>query len=295
MLVASFALRAAVTSVSIDRSGRHVVAASEDGAVEVWALDGSKAFAYVHAATPHHAVLTPDGARLALAAEDETSMWDVATRRRIVELASSRAGSIVSDPAGARWLSAHRDGHARIWDVGSGRLVRDLEHGAGGVYDATWSNDGTLVATCGGDAVKLWAAGREPRTLRVPGTCVSIAFDDRGERIAAATNGSTTITIWNARTGDPEPALETQDPIFQVAFLRSDLVVAAGTETLTVWDRSAHQLLDVLFRGPNQAFDVSASTGLVAIGSGNHVHVFRLPVDPTPALDDILGRFPAAR
>jgi eukaryotic-like serine/threonine-protein kinase len=71
----------------------------------------------------------------------------------------------------------------------------------GQVTGAEFSPDGKLVATCSGDAVRVWEprTGRSLNTLRVPGKPIQVVqFSSDGRRIATASTGS--VSLWEAQS-----------------------------------------------------------------------------------------------
>ena len=76
-----------------------------------------------------------------------------------------------SAPTAAAWSPpATEDGTVKIWDVGSGQLIRSQAGPSDGVICVAYSPDGRRIATAGGSdsTVRLWdaASGALIRTLR---------------------------------------------------------------------------------------------------------------------------------
>lgn len=95
----------------------------------------------------------PDGSSLLTADMDHTTAWAVGVRSHLPELIGHRAAvtSIESSADGGRWLSAARDGTARIWSVDRAEARHVLDHAGVAVLHATFSPDGTKVLTVASD------------------------------------------------------------------------------------------------------------------------------------------------
>jgi WD40 repeat protein len=67
--------------------------------------------------------------------------------------------SVAFSPDGTLLATASHDQTARLWDAGTGRLVRKLTRHTQGVVGVVFSPDGTLLATTSRDnnTAQLWA------------------------------------------------------------------------------------------------------------------------------------------
>jgi WD40 repeat protein len=117
-------------------------------------------------------------------------------------------------PDGLYLLSGDYSGIARLWDLASGKVVREFVHPAGmDIYDVAFSPDGKKILTGGPDldrkipVVQVWNAqtGDLIFSLNLP------AHDDPIFRVAFSPDGRTMLTahgvppmvkLWDANTGD---------------------------------------------------------------------------------------------
>jgi len=103
------------------------------------------------------------------------------------------------NPSGTRILTTA--GNARLWDAGSGQMLREF-HGHGAqVLSAAFSPDGTQIVTASADrTAQVWeaATGQAQRRLEGHGGWVSTAqFSPDGHRIVTASDDET-CRVWVA-------------------------------------------------------------------------------------------------
>jgi WD40 repeat protein len=100
--------------------------------------------------------------------------------------------------------SGSKDASVRIWDVASGKQVRELNGHTEEVRAITFSPDGKLVATGSEDeTIRLWslADGRAILTLRPGSSGASLAFSPDGQLLIAGLGNGQIILVW-ARGSD---------------------------------------------------------------------------------------------
>ena len=206
-----------IASATLTPDGAQMLTAGKDGTLKLWDLATTRlvrTFAG-HRGAVTAIALSPDGSRALSGGEDKTiRLWELATGQLIRTVyahldASGGVSSVAFSPDGGRLLSSNRwESAVKLWDAGTGRLVRMFHHAKGplrsGVSAAVLSPDGTRVATAGNGekAVKIWNAetGQLLQAFAEPvrGTH-KVAFSPDGRRLLLADSKS--ITLWDTESG----------------------------------------------------------------------------------------------
>ena len=171
---------------------------------------------------------------------------------------------VIFTPDGRQLISVSEDKTIRIWDTGSGELVRTLrgQTGAGHegkLFAGTLSPDGRWLAVGGWlpgkpksrDAIRLIDLQAPPDTpVRLleghTNVISSLAFSPDGQRILSGSHDDT-ARLWNAKTGKTIKILRGHEaPIYAVAFSSPDkkggerLVTGSDDKTLRLWDKDGN-------------------------------------------------------
>jgi WD40 repeat protein len=157
--------------------------------------------------------LSPDGKILAVGLTDGTlNFFDAKTGALLASLPQAFPGQIfqlIFSPDGkvlagaGRHLEGGEPPAAKIWDVASRRLIRPLLGHTDTVLGASFSPDGALLATCGGDnSIKYWDTTTWEIASSFTGqriTVNTVAFLPTGKTLAS-TSFEGTLRFWNAAT-----------------------------------------------------------------------------------------------
>ena len=216
----------------------------------------------------------PDGARVALAAEDGTvSLWDMSSGR--FERAFERHDGAVNDVQfshdGEQLVTAGDDGAARVWDVATGGALRTLRGNVSRLRLARFVGDGGRILTAADTGtVAVWDPAAERRVGRMAGRVV--AFSPDATRAVIAADGATRLV--DVVGGGVVAELAGPDcPIHGGQFSPDGwrVALACGEGLARIWDT---EMLDglILARGASPAIDraffVGTGAHLVAIAGG---------------------------
>jgi WD40 repeat protein len=252
-----------------------------------------------------NAAMSMDGRRLATAAH-QTILWDPQTGRMVSSFGERGPGYVIGTVVGvafspdgrllvsgdAMWdtVSGARitafdppcycaafspDGRqlitgnfrsASLWDVASGRKIRDFAEEPGlessiqadGIVSVAYSPDGRRMLTADGrGTVTLWSAesGEKLRSFHVavehPARLRAYrraVFHPRGRQIATAYEK--TIVLWDAETGRRIREFETERQIINLAFSHDGRFLAGGgSARVVLWELASGKIIHRLPHG----------------------------------------------
>ena len=117
---------------------------------------------------------------------------------------TDRVESVSFSPDGQTLASGSVDETIRLWDVGTGRVIRTLTGHTDAVWSLSFSPDGqTLASGSVDETIRLWdvGTGRVIRTLTGhTARVVSVSFSPDGQTLASGSEDGTT-RLWDVGTG----------------------------------------------------------------------------------------------
>jgi len=167
---------------------------------------------------------------------------------------SDRVRAVAFSPDGLVLASAGNDRVVKLWDVHTGVLLRTLFGHTDRIECLAFSPDGSTLAS-GGDDRTLWlwdySRGAPLRSVKTTGVIRTLAFNNNGKLLAFASDSNlnskllafapdSNLYLLDLPGQAAERALgqtaTKAGPIQALAFSSDGLRLAAGGETLTLWD-----------------------------------------------------------
>ncbi|MGZ0166324.1 MAG: protein kinase domain-containing protein, partial [Planctomycetales bacterium] len=164
--------------------------------------------------------------------------------------------AIALAPGGKQFVTGGWNGSATIWDLESGRQIKQLNHDGLYIYSVDWSADGKWIATGSNDAVngyvQVWNVATSERVSQKFGNnsdeatshtdaVLSVHFSKAGEggQKLLTTSYDTTARLWNVATGKQDRRLLGHNGwVWDAQFSPDEkkIVTVSQDGTAIVWD-----------------------------------------------------------
>jgi WD40 repeat protein/predicted Ser/Thr protein kinase len=232
-----------LTAAVFTPDDRRVVTASFENGVTLWeATTGQLLRSLPVKRRVNNVTCSPDGHWIAAALDREILLWTAegTSEVRIDTGLTVDLQRLLFSEDSSRLLGVCGFG-ARLWDVRSqAPLTPVLAHPDFWIYDAGLNPDGTLVITCGRDAMaRIWGVGSEPATvpaLRHDHAVRYAEFSPDGLHIVTASDDRT-ARVWDARTGELRCLLHHGDRLNCASFSPDGRCVLTMDAAVTrIWD-----------------------------------------------------------
>lgn len=196
---------------------------------------------------------------------------------------SYRVLAVAFSPDGGLILSGGADSIAKLWDVRTGRLIRNLAGHSHGVNAVAFSPDGRLLASAGGDnTLKLWDAhtGQLIRTVEAHARGVhAVSFSLDGSGLLSG-GGDGSAKLWEPGTGRLIRTFAHARDITSLAFSPDGLRVVTGgcgdDDGVKLWETATGKLIRTLATSGCTSVAFSPDGRSVLAGGGTTPYGFAL-------------------
>jgi len=188
-------------------------------------------------------------ARFLASASDDLSLWETATGRLLRVIAQpSWVTAIAFRGDSTLVATGHDDGIVRLWEGGSGRLVRELANHDRAISALAFSPEGGRLAGASEDkSISIWATetdqllgSHKGHTDRIQ----ALAWDPKGERLVSG-GWDTTARVWDTATFEPLILLNahaTQLTALDFSPNGQLLACSDSLETIFIWDFTTYRI-----------------------------------------------------
>jgi WD40 repeat protein/uncharacterized caspase-like protein len=183
--------------------------------------------------------------------EKATSAKGTPSRPPLVTMnAESEIQSLAFSPDGRMLATSGMDQSVYLWDVGSGKRIRELEGHLDSVKSVAFSPDGRQIATAGNGAldnsIRIWdpSTGRQIRRLAGHESgSNAVAFAPNG-RILCSGGSDNKVKLRDPETGRVLRTVDQGDIVWEVAFSPDgSLFAGASSEHIRLWKVSTGVLV----------------------------------------------------
>jgi WD40 repeat protein len=242
-----------------------------------------------------------DGKRIATAGYDAVQLWSSDSNSMIALPRGGRIDSAAFSPDGQSIVTAGEGPVAKVWDVASGRLAKELRGHSLEVTDAEFSPDGSKIVTTSLDATaRMWDSGTGALLALLVGH-QSLVWDASfapDSRMIATASADNTARLWDASTGRLLAILEGHEGAVKVAVFSPNgktVLTASQDGTARLWDAASGWMLSTLdAHRPllHAAFSPDGRTILTTSG-GRNVQLWDVSatlLSPAQMIDEIRRR-----
>jgi WD40 repeat protein len=182
----------------------------------------------------------------------------------VPETARVKLNRVIIDAEGRRVAAGGRDGIVRIWDLGSGKLLRKLEDLKGkriGGLDFSPSNR-WIAATDDHGWLALWPLDSvgSPCLVHLSHQELFAAAFDETESFIAAAGADRVVLVWPLHQPDARPRelFGHQDMVGDVKFGPGGVLASASDDgTIIIWDVGKQAIIKRLKAHPGGVWDIA--------------------------------------
>jgi WD40 repeat protein len=267
-----------VTALAPSPDGRMLFSGAANGAIRMWALDGSSsALLGSHREAVLALALTPDGRLLASGSQDRTiRLWSVPDGRlvgtldahagAVIALSIRAAGTTLSSEA--TLASASSDRTVRVWTLTTQQQALVVEAGPVAVGSIALGATSVAVGLANG-SVRRWSFLTKELLLDLAahkGGVTAVAIHEASGVLASA-GADSLIRLWALSDGSARGELRATAPASVLAFAGGRLLSGDRAGAIAQWDTSpaafVRYLRDPAFDAIHEATTIKAHRGAV--------------------------------
>ncbi|GAA0553220.1 WD40 repeat domain-containing serine/threonine protein kinase [Actinomadura livida] len=237
-----------VPLVAFRKNGKSLISGQWDGSVRLWNVASRSSSIIVPAPDGSGGIaVSPDGTMVARSEGKKIRLSDVAEKRtaRVLSGHTESVGSVAFSQDGKLLASSSTlSDTVRIWDVASGRSLRDIPSEPLAIFadDLAFAPDGRTLAKSNDDnSIQLWdvARGKPTATLtnEEDDSYFALAFSPDGKTLAAGT-GRNGIQLWDVPSARVTTILSGHESTVGGLAFSSDgrtLASASTDKTVRLW------------------------------------------------------------
>jgi WD40 repeat protein len=247
-----------VRSARFSPDGKFVVTASNDLTAKIWEVSSGKLLQDLkgHTERVNLAQFSPDGKYIVTTSDDNTvKIWTVASGEMLQNFTHQYSVLSAEFSPDGRYIvmfkSIYLDGgtNHEIWDVASGKLLKELPTNNSSLWSAKFSPDGKYFVTASElGMLKIWdvSSGKLVENLKGHSDDVSSAqFSPDGKYIVTGLEDGT-AKIWRVASGEILHDLKGHiDAVSSAQFSPNGkyIVTASNDNTAKIWEVSSGKLL----------------------------------------------------
>ncbi len=297
-----------VDGVAFSPDGKALAATSSNPhlTTRIWGIDNSRLEKKIE--DPYNqgyggakVSFSPDGQLLWA----QGSFWRVDDGARLMSLESALGkgappyfpASVSFSPDGKMLAVGYLEGRLRLWDLGEGKLIRELEGYQGEVLDLAFSPDGATLAAIFGypdTTIQLWTVPEGKRVLSIQGSewthvFSQVVFSPDGQTLATVAKnedgmGLGRMELWRAADGVRLYQLEMAG-VMKVTFSKDGETLATGSydHTVRLWRALDGALLKILYGHGDFVTDLAFSPSGELLASSSYdgtVILWGIPSSP---------------